>query len=125
MYGVEAATGLGGLAAQAPGGNQFLPQALRISSVRSGMIGGPVVGGSSVLPQSFNAPAGSGFGPQISSDGTSVEQSPGLSLGSWRDVLDWHNSAAPWVLVGILIIYGWTHVSFRARGAADLGLGRA
>ena len=40
---------------------------------------------------------------------------------SWSSVLDFHNSVAPWILLGILVLYGWLHASARAR----VSVGRA
>jgi hypothetical protein len=125
MYGIEEATGLGGLAAQAPGGNQFMPQAMRISSAGSGIIAGPVIGrGGAGLPQSFGSTP-LGGPPSVSWGGGSVQRPASQQLGSWREILDWHNSPAGWVLLLILAIYAWTHLSFRARGAAELGVARS
>lgn len=122
MYGIEESTGLGGLAAQAPGGNVFLPSALRIRAMTSGRVGSMIAGDAGGgLPQSFTP----GGGPQISSSGTAVEMPVGQQTGNtWRDVLNFHNSPAPWILLAILLIYAWTHVSYRARGVAELGIAR-
>ena len=35
-------------------------------------------------------------------------------VSHWSSVLDFHGSPAPWVLLGILVLYGWLHVSVRA-----------
>lgn len=125
MYGIEEGTGLGGLAAQAPGGNIYAGRALGIRSVMGGVRGGPIIGGPSVLPQSFGQAGGAGgHGIQVSGSGTAVERPAGQQIGSWREILDFHNSPAPWVLIAILIIYAWTHASYRARGAVELGIAR-
>jgi hypothetical protein len=113
MYGVEADTGLGGLIAQAPGGNRFLPAALRIRPQGSALIGGP--------PQSGTLMPASTLGdqtalPVISAGGGAVESDPARQVGGWRQILDFHNSPAPWILGMILLLYAWLHAGQRGRG---------
>jgi hypothetical protein len=110
MYGVEAATGLGGLAAQAPAGNVFLAQALRIRPRGSALVGGP--------PQTGVLMPSSTIGdqvalPVVSGTGAAVEVPAGRMVNDWRQLLDFHNSPAPWILLGILILYGWLHAGYR------------
>lgn len=122
MYGYEAVTGLGGLAAQAPP-NPRLASTLQIRSPGAMIIGDPTTGAGEgqVLPFSLsNGPAG---GPvAVSWTGGAVTQDPSNALSSWRQILDWHNSPAPWVLLLILAVYGYVHVSYR-RGRAAVGGG--
>jgi hypothetical protein len=110
MYGIEESTGLGGLAAQAPGGDAYLPGALRIRSVSADLVGQANQVGV-MLP---NTPA-AGYGniAHISGDGSQVER-PMSRIGSFSEILDFHNSPAPWILLGILVLYGWLHVQVRA-----------
>jgi hypothetical protein len=116
MYGTEASTGLGGLAAQAPGGDQFMPAALAITSRSSGIVGSP----GSMLRPGISTPSNPGLiaAPQVSPGGSSVETPPAQLAGGWRQILDFHNSPAPWILVLILLHYAWTHVGARRRGRA-------
>lgn len=122
MYGIEESTGLGGLAAQAPGGNQFLASAMRIQALTSGAKGAGILGATPSNPGAYVA---SGGGPQVAPGGSAVELPVSQQTGNtWRDILNFHNSPAPWILIAILLIYGWTHVSYRARGTAELGIAR-
>jgi len=123
MYGYEASYGLGGLAAQAPGGNMYLNRAMSIRSPGAMIVGDPTSPGANVLPYSLGAGLGSGGPPQISWGGGAVEQSAGQQLGSWREILDPHNSPALWILILVLLIYGYVHVSYRrgrVRGAVGV-----
>jgi hypothetical protein len=113
MYGVEAATGLGGLAAQQPGGDVFLPAALRIRPQGSALIGGP--------PQSGTLLPSTTIGdmvalPTVSAGGGQVEQPTDRQLGGWQAILDWHSSPAPWILGMLLILYAWLHAAHRGGG---------
>jgi hypothetical protein len=110
MYGVEAATGLGGLAAQAPAGNVFLASALRIRPRGSALIGGPPQTGV-LLP--FSSIGDQTALPVVSGTGQAVEVPAGRMLSDWRQILDFHNSPAPWILIGVLILYGWLHAGYR------------
>jgi hypothetical protein len=120
MYGLESGvSGLGGLAAQQPGGDRFLPAALAIRPRATPLIGGPSSSGV-MLPYS-------GIGdqvatPVVSAGGTAVEVPPDrLADSGWRHLLDWHNSPAPWILLGLLLLYGWLHVSVRASAGRPSG----
>ena len=50
----------------------------------------------------------------VNSSGTAVTSPVSQTLGHWSSVLDFHNSTAPWILLGILLLYGWIHLSVRA-----------
>jgi hypothetical protein len=105
MYGVEANTGAGGLAAQLPYPDRFLPGALSMPTGGRNIIGGVGYGGP--LPYDM---------PLNSSVSLPVAQAPvGAQKQGWQSVLDWHNSPAAWVLLLILVLYGWLHLSVRAR----------
>jgi hypothetical protein len=115
VYGVEAGTtGLGGLQATAPAGYAQLGRALMIRPGGSALIGGP--------PQNGTVIAASGIGDQtatlpiVSRDGSKVERDPSLQLDGWRSITDFHNSPAPWILIGILIFYTWSHLAHGRRG---------
>lgn len=124
MYGYEAATGLGGLAAQAPT-NPYLSRSLSIREPGAMIIGGnQSIGGGvdSITAPGFLLGAGQGGVPQVSWDGGSVEQPMSRQTNSWRQILDFHNSPAPWVLLLILAIYGYVHVSYK-KGRVSAGGG--
>jgi hypothetical protein len=108
MYGIEAVTSAkGGLAAQAPAGDVFLRDVLGMRGMATTpLIGGP--GPTSVLPFT-----GLGDMAAVNASGTAVDQGPSAT-GHWRTVLDFHSSPAPWILLGILLLYGWLHLSVRA-----------
>lgn len=122
MYGYEAQDGAyGGLAAQAPVPDVYFPEALGINAGTSGLIGsaGPLAGGSTALPfTNLGDQLGTGqmAGLGMNGSGTAATTSPGLQQPHWSAVLDFHNSPAPWILLGILLLYGWIHVSVRAGG---------
>jgi hypothetical protein len=112
MYGVEAASSAAGLAATAPAGYLGLQRALAIRPMGSALIGGP--------PQSGIMLPAAGIGDQtalpiVSMGGGAVESPAGRQLGGWRAVLDWHSSPAPWVLLAILGLYFWSHMSYPGR----------
>jgi hypothetical protein len=111
MYGLEAGvTGLGGLAATAPAGYTSLPRTLAIRPRGSALIGGP--------PQTGVLMAASGIGDQAAlpiTTPSSVEVPAGRMLPDWRQAFDFHNSPAPWILIAILVLYGWLHIG-HARG---------
>lgn len=119
MYGIEEATGLGGLAARAPVYSG--PGGAGIRSRSSGMIYSPIRGsGYSALPYGVGELPSGGLA-QVSGSGMSVERNPSHQLGHWREIMDWHNSPAPWILLGILLIYGWTHASYRGSRTRVIG----
>lgn len=112
MYGVEAASGAGGLAATAPAGYLGLGRAMGIRPHGSALIGGP--------PQTGVMLPSSGIGDQtalpiVSLGGGAVEQPAGRQLGGVMALLDWHNSPAPYVLLAILGLYLWSHLSYPGR----------
>jgi hypothetical protein len=111
MYGVEAATsGAGGLAAQAPP-DVYFPQALGIANTQSAVSGTPPSSGVTVpFSAQGEIQTPTAFAGEMSPPATPVSQ----VHSSWSSVLDFHNSVAPWVLLGILVLYGWIHVSARA-----------
>lgn len=121
MYGYEAATGLGGLAAQAQP-NAYMARVMQLRDPGAMLAGDPTTeGGHQVLP--FQVSNGPGGGPvNVSWGGGAVTQPPSRQLGNWREILDWHNSPAPWVLLLVLFIYGYVHLSYR-RGRVSLGGG--
>jgi hypothetical protein len=106
--------GLGGLAAQAPL-DVYFPQALGITSQAVPLVGsqpaGVIVGGNV-----GNQQAGGLMSPgTVSASGTAARVPVSRQQRSWSSVLDFHNSTAPWILIAILLLYGWLHVSFNAR----------
>lgn len=112
MYGVEAATsGAGGLAAQAPP-DVYFPQALAIANVTGGIAGAPPDSGVA-LP--YSAQGGvqtpTSFGGAMPAPVAPVSQ----QQSHWSSVLNFHGSPAPWILLGILILYGWLHASARVK----------
>lgn len=111
MYGYEEQTGLGGLAAQAP----VYPNAgsgLMIRSPGAMIIGDTTAPDGQTLP--YQLSRGALGGPvSISAGGGAVTQNPANQIGSWREILDWHNSPAPWVLLMLLFVYGYVHVSYK------------
>lgn len=118
MYGVEEQTGLGGLAARAPA----YPRAgsgLMIRSPGAMIIGDTTAPDGQVLPYQLGRGA---LGGPVSLSGSAVTHDPSTQLGSWREILDWHNSPAPWVLLLMLAVYGYVHVSYR-RGRVSAGGG--
>lgn len=115
MYGVEAqSNGGGGLAAQTPYADLYFPGALGISSSSSGQIGGagPLSGGN-VLPYTgVGDQLGTGYG--MNASGTAATTPMSQIQNHWSTVFDFHNSPAPWILIGILVLYGWLHLSVHA-----------
>jgi hypothetical protein len=117
VYGIEGDTGLGGLAAQVPGGDRYLPAALGIRPTAGPLIGQAWETGM-VLP---NVPAAAMIGsvamPVVSAGGQAVEHPPGrLIPGELGSLVDFHNSPLPWLILAALLLYGWLHVSLRVGG---------
>jgi hypothetical protein len=121
MYGVEAQSrGGGGLAAQTPFQDIYFPQALAIAGQGQAVIGGagPGGGGSQgVLPYTNigdQVAGGPMAGAGMNGSGTAATMPVSQIQNHWSSVLDFHNSPAPWILLGILVLYGWLHLSVRA-----------
>ena len=117
MYGYEAQMGgLGGLAAQVPGGDRYFGSAMMIPPNASALISGPAFG--TTLP--YNEAPGFGVAtPAV----RQVDKGPGVGHSPVRDLLDWHSSPAIWVLGLVLLLYAWLHVSVRASASAAGRLG--
>lgn len=113
MYGVESATSgqLGGLAAQVPGGDLYFAQAAGISNVQSSVAGSPGTTGV-VLPWSA---AGEVQSPAALADMAPPAAPVSQQQSHWSNVLDFHGNVAPWILLAILFLYGWLHLSVNAR----------
>lgn len=109
MYGVEEISGLGGLAAQASNPSMA---GLVIHSPGSMVVGHPAFRGGTP-GMTVGAMGGMGGPVAVSLDGSSVTTNPANQVSSWRQILDWHNSPAPWVLLLILVVYGWSHVAYK------------
>lgn len=109
MYGYEEVQGLGGLAAQAS--NPSLA-GLVIRSPGSMVIGDQAFRGGAPA-MSVGAMGGMGGPIAISLDGSAVTTNPANQVSSWRQILDWHNSPAPWILLLLLLVYGWSHVAYK------------
>lgn len=120
MYGVEAeGRGLGGLAAQAPGGNRYFGASMRMAHDPAvPIIGGAGPAGVLGFPGSIATLTAK---PQVSGGGDSVEHPVHEMHPHWSTVLDFHNSPAPYILIGLLALYAWVHVSIRASGSARVG----
>jgi hypothetical protein len=114
MYGIEANTGAGGLAAQLPYPDRFLSQAAAINGGAS-LIAGAGYGGVAGSP--YDAPINNRVA-------LPAQQAPQYAQKQgWQQILDWHNNPAAWILGLILLLYGWLHLSVRARaGSARAGL---
>lgn len=119
MYGFEAqSVGDGGLAAKTPYQDLYFPQAASINSGSSGQIAGagPASGGNR-LPYTGigdQLASGSMTGLGMNGSGTAATTPVSQMQNHWSSVLDFHNSPAPWILIGILVLYGWLHLSVRA-----------
>jgi hypothetical protein len=118
VYGVEPQqSGVGGLAAQAPP-DVYFPQALGISNTQP-IIASPQIDGTTApfFGPSINAQQPSSLmstgGPAAS--GQSVRIPVSQMQSHWSSILDFHNSPGPWFLIALLVLYGWLHVSVRAR----------
>lgn len=116
MYGYEeSSTGLGGMAAQAPS-NPYLASSMAIHNVANGQAGGPPASGLTLpFSGSMNNMVAAPTGSQVSSDGQSVTKPPEHMVNHWSQILDWHSNPAPWILLAILVLYGWIHLSLDGR----------
>jgi hypothetical protein len=114
MYGIEAqATGSGGLMAQTPYPDMFLPGAMAVGVSPRSLVGTGLGGNAGPYDMPINTTVA-----------VPVAQAPmGAQQQGWRSVLDWHNSPAIWILAMILLLYGWLHFSLAAKaGRARAGL---
>lgn len=115
MYGVEAqSSGGGGLMAQLPGGNAYMAGALGIRGPAASIIAGPGYSGGR-LPYAAAINRQVALPPSTGAGATQVQRPdrPAMMGGSWRELLDPHNSPALWILIGLLVLYGWLHASVR------------
>jgi hypothetical protein len=119
MYGVEAQTvGLGGLAAQAPQ-DLYFGQALNANN-ETPLIGSPPRGGASVtLPynDTYNNPPTALMtqsGSPVNGSATAATVPASAQQPHWSAVFDFHNSVAPWILITLLVLVGWLHLSAKA-----------
>lgn len=116
MYGVEPqVTGLGGLAAQAPQ-DLYFGQALGIPNQDPQIAAPPGVNTQLPFNSAINTqqPGSLMAGPQgINLSGTAATVPVHMQSNHWSQVLDFHNSVAPWILLAILVLYGWLHASAR------------
>ncbi|HMD60426.1 MAG TPA: hypothetical protein VKG78_03295 [Opitutaceae bacterium] len=120
MYGVEAQqTGLGGLAAQAPP-DVYFPEALGITNTDVQIGSPPGVNEGVPFPGINLQLPGSAMPNQINGSGTAATVPVANQNSHWSSVLDFHNSVAPWILLAILILYGWIHLSVRANAGRNL-----
>lgn len=53
-------------------------------------------------------------------EGAPIVNAANATSGHWSDVLNFHGSPAPWILLGILIVAGLLHVSAGASGKVEL-----
>lgn len=109
MYGVEEQSGLGGLGARTTAGSSFFGANSRAMNRSAPLVGGPDQSGVAIPSRGLGTMVAL---PQVSSSGMQVEAPAAQLLQNWRAVLDFHNSPAPWILIGLLAIYGWTHLSY-------------
>lgn len=125
MYGYESGSsgGLGGLIARAQP-NQYTAADLTIMDPGAMIIGDntAIPGVGSVSSPGFLLGPGMGGVPSVSLGGGAVTQPMSTQVSSWRQILDFHNSPAPWVLLMILLVYGYVHVSY-AKGRVRAGGG--
>jgi len=118
MYGFEEVDGgaYGGVAAQTPFPDVYFPEVLRMSGDSSTpLIGGAGPTGANILPYTSlgDQVPGSAMPPSMNASGTAATVPVSGLQNHWSSVLDFHNSPAPWILIGILLLYGWIHVSVR------------
>jgi hypothetical protein len=111
MYGVEAqSAGSGGLMARTP---YNVPTMGGDVGIRNGGIDQPgSPGNGTLLPYALGGGAAVAT-PVVGAGGRAVDR-PASPMSSWREVMDWHSSPALWVLVMVLALYAWLHVSIHA-----------
>ena len=97
--------------AQAPAADAYLARSMLINP-SGGIVSGQQGPPSGQIYGSIGNQVASA--PMVSAGGGSVQQPSSTMMSSWRQVLDWHNSPAPWILALILILYGWLHISVGA-----------
>jgi hypothetical protein len=111
VYGVEAQSGGGGLAARTPYLVSTMGSDLSIVNGGIDQPGSPLNG--QLLPNSL-AGGAQVAPPMVGAGGRAVDR-PSNPVGShWRELLDWHSSPALWVLLFLLVLYAWLHVSIKA-----------
>ncbi len=104
-----------GLAAPAPDGGGLYFQASTAIAVKNH--GEVIRGGGRSAPtgaQSLDtvAPPLMFGGPgKYTGDGEPIVKASGASRGHWSEILNFHGSPAPWILIGILLVAGILHLS--------------
>lgn len=122
MYGYEEALGAGsGLAAQAPAGDLYFPSAASIVGPGAVVPGGVAASGNPSVPLSALATqtATGLIGEPTPSGGVTSATKPASHIApGWQGLLDPHNNPALWILLALLFLFGWMHMSLRVRGRA-------
>jgi hypothetical protein len=112
MYGVEAqASGGGGLAARTPYQVGTYGADLGINPTAAALTGGPANG--TLLPYNLGGNEGVAL-PVVGAGGRAVDRPANPVGSSWRELMDWHSSPALWILLMMLGLYAWLHVSVHA-----------
>lgn len=98
------AFGLAALASTPPAGDIYFPSELATPA-------GAMTGFAAGSPVVNSANTAGIMGPAVQT----VHQATGGPAGSWREVLNFHGSAAPWVLIGILLVFGLMQLEAKGR----------
>jgi hypothetical protein len=109
------------LASLPPGGNLYFQQDAAVAAL--------------IPSEQFRDPRGPGhaqavdrtppdlmFGGGVATNGAGeqIVHAADSSGGHWSEVLNFHGSPAPWILIGILLVAGLLHLSANARGKVEL-----
>lgn len=114
------------LASIPPAGNLYFQADQAVASKSPGERRIDYIAGSP-RAQIVDMPGGSGpnlmFGAgAMTASGEHIVKAANQTRGHWTEVLNFHGSPAPWVLIGILLVAGVLHLS--AEGKMGLGKGR-
>lgn len=107
------------LASLPPGGNLYFEADAAVAS----KIGGTPIVELASPGQAFDTAAPSlMFGAGVATDGQGapIVNASQSSRGHWSEILNFHGSPAPWVLIGLLIAAGMLHLSAGAHFKGEL-----
>lgn len=101
-------------------GNLYFAQDVAVATKIHGT---PIIEDPGVTPGYSNQQTPSlifGEGTATTGSGEAIVSAANSSRGHWSDVLNFHGSPAPWVLMGILLAAGLLHMSANAKFKGEL-----
>lgn len=111
------------LASQLEGGNLYFAADQAVAVLNPGEVspgGYPTAFGTTAVESNLQlAPLMFGAGT-VTGSGEAIVTPDQSSKGHWSEILNFHGSPAPWVLIGILLVAGL--LMFQAKGSVSAGV---